>query len=534
MEKDLIVDISSERISIATLENGRLMELFRERRGFTHGVGDVYLGRVKKVVAGLNAAFVDVGFSIDGFLHYSDLLPNFLAQQQVLSALRTGELSPDKFVVAYADACAKGSQQIPKEGKISDYLNEGDFVLCRLTKEAISTKGPRLTTEVSIAGRNLILNPFEDKVSVSNKLDRGEAHRLKSLIKGVNTSGCGVIVRTAAEGKRSEAMHKELTKLEREWSQILLKLSGSIGSKKTYICLYEEPTRVLGLLRDTFDHSLRSISVNDENFFHDIQDYIEEIDPSNEGKVNVELYTGRLPIFDSKGVTKQIKSLMKKVVNYKKGAYLIIEQTEAMHVIDVNSGTRARKNEEQEATAVDVNMSAAEEIARQLRLRDLGGIIIVDFIDMKSKEHRDELYKHMVEQMKTDRSRHEILPLSRFGLMQITRQRVRQATKIDQDELCPSCQGTGKMSSASIFLVEKIEDELKKLIDTLDVPYINVHVHPYVDAYLKKGLYSTAIKWRLKISRRIHITPNQDLSLLKYKYYDIDGEELMVHEQEKR
>lgn len=533
VEKDLIIDISPELMSIATLEDGRLTELHREPRDFTHSLGDIYIGRVKRVVAGLNAAFVDVGFSIDGFMHYADLHPQFLVQQQVFDQLRMGKLEPEKYWPTYQKAVASSQEVLPKEGKISTYLKEGDYVLVQISKESISTKGPRLTTDISIAGRNLIINLFDQKLSVSSKLGREETQRLKSLIRSVNTVGYGVIVRTAAEGKRAETMHKELKKLERQWLQMLARIASSSTNKKHFLCVYQEPSRVLGVLRDTFDKSFRYVWVNDEDFYHEIEGYLDEIDPLREGAVRVQHYTGRVPIFDSKGVTKQIKSSLKRVVNYKKGAYLVIEQTEAMHVIDVNSGTRARKSDEQEDTAVDVNMAAAEEIVRQLKLRDLGGIIIVDFIDMKSKEHRDELYKYMVDLMKTDRSRHEILPLSKFGLMQITRQRVRPAIKIDQDEVCPSCRGEGKISGASILLVEKIEEELKILTETFEAPYINVHVHPYLDAYIKKGLYSVSIRWKFGISKRIHVTPNQSLSLLEYKFYNRDGEELQVHDRAK-
>lgn len=531
MEKDLIVDASSEElISIAVLEDDLLVELHHESRGATHVVGDIYLGRVERVIQGMNAAFVDVGFAVGGFLHYGDLHENFLAQQDALSQLCSGNLKPSEFVAAYKKNISSFTS-LPKEGKISDYIKNNDKILVQVTKEAISTKGPRLTTALTINGRNQVISPFDGKVSASAKLNHKESARLKNIVNSINTTGCGVIVRTAAEGKQSKEMQKDLEELWEHWLLVLDKLltSSSKRKKSSAICLYEESGRALGVLRDTYDKSFRSIWVNEESLFHDIEKYLGEIAP--EDAIKVQLYTGKLPIFDDKGVTKQIKALMKKYVKVEGGAYLVIESTEAMHVIDVNSGTSARRSEEQETTAFEVNKSAAEEIARQLRLRDLGGIIIVDFIDMKSKDSRDALYKQMVDLMSTDRSRHEILPLSKFGLMQITRQRIRPATKVDKDETCPSCQGKGKITEASILLVEKIEDELSRLIHTLDTPYINVHVHPYVDAYLKKGLYSISMKWRLKISSKVHITPNQDLSLIEYRYYDKSGEELIVHKK---
>ncbi|KGN97648.1 Rne/Rng family ribonuclease [Porphyromonas sp. COT-290 OH3588] len=520
MTSDLIVDVSAKQISMAVLEDQKLVELQRERRDLAFAVGDIYLGKVKKVMPGLNAAFVDVGYKKDAFLHYLDLGPTFGSQQRLLDIVASGKPIPSATKIPI-------SAELPKEGKIADYIKQGQLVLVQVVKEPISTKGPRLSAELSLAGRNMVLVPFSDKVSVSSKIQSIEERtRLKQLMLSIKPKNFSVIVRTSAEGKKASELDQELRRLVRRWEESIQKLP----KIKAPRIVYEEASRALGLLRDTFNPSFQSIHVNDADFYEDIKEYVASIAPGREEIV--QRYTGKLPIFDEKGVTKQIKSLFGRTVTYKKGAYLVIEQTEAMHVIDVNSGNRSRKSAEQEETAVDVNMSAAEELARQLRLRDLGGIIVVDFIDMHDPKNRELLYKHMVKLMEGDRARHNILPLSKFGLMQITRQRVRPAMQITTEETCPSCMGTGKMKS-SVLLTDQIEEKLKELVQQQSVSYINVHVHPYVAAYLNKGLlFSIARQWKLKIAKGIRVTPNQSLAFLDYKFLDKEGNEIELLEED--
>lgn len=497
---------------MAVLEDGRLVELQRERLDLAFAVGDIYLGRVKKVMPGLNAAFVDVGYNKDAFLHYLDLGPTFTCQQRLLEMMeKSGSIPPLSKIPSPAE--------LPREGKIADHLKVGQNVLVQVAKEPISTKGPRLTAELSLAGRNMVLLPFSDKVSVSNKIQSHEERtRLRQLILSIKPKNFSVIIRTSAEGKSARELDGELRKLVRRWEESI----GRLPKLKAPCNMYEEASRALGLLRDTFNPSFQSIFVNDSDYYEDIREYVASIAPGSEEVVK--LYKGKLPIFDEKNVTKQIKSSFGRTVTFKSGAYLIIEQTEAMHVIDVNSGNRSRKSAEQEETAIDVNMAAAEELARQLRLRDLGGIIVVDFIDMHDPKNRELLYKHMVKLMEHDRARHNILPISKIGLMQITRQRVRQAMDIPTEETCPSCMGTGKMKS-SILLTDQIEERLKDLKLDPTISYINLHVHPYVAAYLTKGLFSIATKWRLSIGK-IKVTPNQSLAFMDYKFLDREGNEL--------
>ncbi len=244
----------------------------------------------------------------------------------------------------------------------------------------------------------------------------------------------------------------------------------------------------------------------------------------------VQLYSGDLPILDNFGVTKQIKSLFGRTVTYKSGAYLIIEHTEAMHVIDVNSGNRAKGSDAQEKTAFDVNSAAADEIARQLRLRDMGGIIVIDFIDMADPGNRQKLFEHMNKAMANDRAKHNILPLSKFGIMQITRQRVRPSLDVETTENCPTCFGTGTVKP-SILFTDSLEGKIDCLVNKHHVKKFSLHIHPYVAAYVNKGLFPLSLQWKIKYSSGIRIIPNQSLGFLEYRFYDKDKNELDMKEE---
>ncbi|MCD8288059.1 MAG: ribonuclease E/G, partial [Porphyromonadaceae bacterium] len=419
MSSELVVDVQPKEVSIALLHDKRLVELQKEPCNITFALGDIYLGKVKKLMPGLNAAFVDIGCDKVAFLHYQDIGPYFttsakFTKQSLSDRKRT--LSLPKF---------KLLKEVEKEGSIADVLSVGQEILVQITKEAISTKGPRLTAELSFAGRFIVLIPFADKVSVSQKIKSGEEKgRLRQLLQSIKPQNFGVIVRTVAEGKRVAELDNEMRTLVKRWEDCLTKLQRA----KAPSLLYEETGRAVGLLRDIFNPSFENIYVNDEETFRQIHDYVNLIAPEREGIVK--RYDDDTPIFDHFAITKQIKSSFGKNISFKNGAYLIIEHTEALHVIDVNSGIRTKPNADQEATAFEVNMAAAEEIARQLRLRDIGGIIVIDYIDMANADNRQKLYDRMRELMEDDRARHNILPLSKFGLMQITRHRVRPALDI--------------------------------------------------------------------------------------------------------
>ncbi len=519
MTSELVVDVQKKEISIAILEDKNLVELQQEGKGENaFAVGDIYLGRVKKLIPGLNAAFIDVGYKKEAFLHYQDLGPNFSSQQKFTQQVRSK--SKKQPVIAKFQL----QPEIEKDGSIGDLLKPGDELLVQIAKEPISTKGPRLTAELSFAGRYLVLLPFGDKVSISTKIKSAEERaRLRQLIQSIKPKNFSVIVRTSAENIKVAELDHELKTLLNRWVNNIDK----VAQLTAPAIFFEETGRVVALLRDIYNDSFASIHVNDKDIYNQTKNYISLIAPGKEN--SVQLYSEEIPIFDKFGITKQIKSLFGRTVTYKNGAYLIIEHTEAMHVIDVNSGNRTKGSTEQETTAVQVNSTAAEEIARQLRLRDMGGIIVIDFIDMSEASNRQKLYEHMTKAMANDRAKHNILPLSKFGLMQITRQRVRPSLDFETEENCPSCFGTGK-SEPSILFTDTLERKIKTLVNKHRIKRFTLHIHPYVAAYVNKGLYPLSLQWKMKYSKGIKVIPDQSLSFLEYKFFDSKKNEMDMKE----
>ncbi len=520
MRSELVVDVKPHDMTTALLEDGRLMSLQRETRDVSYAVGNLYLAKVKKLMPGLNAAFVNVGYSKDAFLHYLDLGSQFNTFSEYIKTVRE---NPAKRPVSISKL--KLQSDTNKHGTVSDLLTQGQELLVQIAKEPISTKGPRLTTEITFTGRFLVLTPFNDKISVSQKIkDHAEKTRLRRLIESMKPKNFGVIVRTSAENKRAAELNNELRTLLKAWDDAIAKVQHA--SVPTLV--YEEESRAVGEIRDIFNPDFESIQVNNADVYDQIKNYVSLIAPDRSDIV--QLYSDDMPIFDKFGITKQIKTSFGKTVSFKSGAYIIIESTEALHVIDVNSGNRSRTSTDQESNALNVNLLAADEIARQLRLRDMGGIIVIDFIDMAQPEHRNELYKHMREVMQKDRARHNILPLTKFGLMQITRQRVRPALDIATEETCPSCGGKGQVQPSLLF-TDKLKDKIDYLVNTLNASDFIMYVHPYVDAYLKKGLFSEYGKWRREFKRKFRILPDQSLNYLEYKVFDKSRNEIDLKEE---
>lgn len=518
MRSELIVDVKPDNISTALTEDGRLVSLQKEPRDASYAVGNLYIAKVKKLMPGLNAAFVNVGFEKDAFLHYLDLGSQFKAYKQFIAAALD-----DKRHVPQVSKM-KSTPDIDKHGTITDVLEVGQQLIVQIAKEPISSKGPRLTTEISFTGRFLVLIPFNDKISVSQKIKSTEEKlRLRQLIESIKPRNFGIIIRTSAEGKRVAELNNELKALMKCWEDSIAKAQRSDAPS----LIYEEESRAVSLIRDIFNPSFENIYVNNAEIFDQIQHYVTLI--AADKKEIVKLYAEDTPIFDHFNITRQIKTSFGKTVSFKSGAYIIIESTEALHVIDVNSGNRSKNSTNQESNALDVNLRAADEIARQLRLRDMGGIIVIDFIDMAQADHRQALYEHMKEVMANDRARHNILPLSKFGLMQITRQRVRPALDIATAEACPSCGGKGEVQPSLLF-TDMLKDKIHYLIHSLKVVNFTMYVHPFVDAYLKKGLLSEYRRWRIEFGRKFRILPDQSLAYLEYKVFDHDKNEIDLKE----
>jgi len=514
MERELVIDVTSSEITIALLEDKRLVELNKESTSNNFSVGDIYMGKVKRIMPALNAAFIDIGDEKDAFLHYFDLGLHFKLLNDY-----TKKVVANQFPEVTAPE--HNAPILPKEGKIADVLTVGQSILVQIVKEAISTKGPRLTAEISIAGRNLVLIPFSSKISISQKMeDKLERRRLERLVRSILPKGFGVIIRTVAEGKKTAILVPELNALIKRWETAAEK----IKSSKPPQLLVSEINRTSAILRDLLNGTYNNIYVNDGSLYEEIKEYVISIAPEKE-KI-VKLYNGNEPIFEQFQVSKQIRSSFGKYVSLKSGAYLIMEQTEALHVVDVNSG-RTRGDNNQEAQALEVNMLAASEIARQVRLRDIGGIIVVDFIDLDKAENRQKLFDHMRGIMENDRAKHNILPLSKFGLMQMTRQRVRPATQINNNEQCPSCQGSGKIAP-SILLDDVLQNQLTYLVHEKKIKNITLKVHPYIATYLTSGLISRRFKWARKNNCTLRVKSVSAYSFLEYQWFDKNGDKIVI------
>ncbi|MDC8002710.1 ribonuclease E/G [Aureisphaera galaxeae] len=513
MSYELFIRSSSQEVDFALLKDGKLVELHKEEENNKFSVGDVFIAKIRKTVPGLNAAFVNVGYEKDAFLHYHDLGPKVLSLLKFVKRVSTGKLRD------YSLKNFPFEKEIDKNGGINDALKNNQSILVQIVKEPISTKGPRISSELSIAGRYIVLVPFSDRVSISQKIEtREEKDRLKRLINSIKPKGFGVIIRTVAEGKKVAELDRDLQNLVDRWNAMCKKLRGAHHPSK----VLGELNRGASIIRDVFNDSFSAIHIDDENLYLQIKDYVQEIAPKKENIVK--LYDSRVPIFEKFGIERQIKTSFGKTVSGAKGAYLVIEHTEALHVIDVNSGNRSNKSKTQEETALEVNLIAASEVARQLRLRDMGGIIVVDFIDMGKPENRKALYNHLRDEMKDDKAKHKILPPSKFGLVQITRQRVRPEVNIKTREENPNNGESGEVE-APIVLVQKMEEELKRLFNK-DYKKVTLNTHPFIAAFLTKGFPSVRTKWFMEHKKWVKILPRDAYTYLEYHFHDKDGNEI--------
>ncbi len=513
MDKELIIRSSSDVVDFALLKDGKLIELHKDEDDNNFAVGDVFIAKIRKAVPGLNAAFVNVGYEKDAFLHYHDLGPQLPSLLKFVKRVSTGK---------HTDFLLKNFQfekEIDKNGRISDALKTNQSILVQIVKEPISTKGPRISSELSIAGRYIVLVPFSDRISISQKIEsKEEKDRLKRLVRSITPKGFGVIVRTVAEGKKVAELDKDLQNLLTRWTAMCKKLNKAHHPSK----VLGEMNKASSILRDIFNDSFSSIVVDDEALYVQIKDYVQEIAPNKESIVKY--YKNGVPLFEKYGIERQIKTSFGRTVSMAKGAYLVIEHTEALHVVDVNSGNRSNKEKNQEDTALEVNLISASEIARQLRLRDMGGIIVVDFIDMNNAENRKKLFNHLREEMQDDKAKHKILPPSKFGLIQITRQRVRPERNIETKEENPN--GVeGSEIEAPIKVIQKINQDLERIFKK-DYNKVTLNTHPFIAAFLTKGILSVRFKWFLDHKKWVKVQPRDAYTYLEYHFVDQNGKEI--------
>jgi ribonuclease G len=516
VSKEIIIDSTPAEVSIALLEDKQLVELHKEVTNRSFSVGDIYLGKVRRINSGLNAAFVEVGQGKDAFLHYLDLGPqvkSLMKFTRLISQAKDKATPFDKFEL---------EPDIEKAGKMNHILGPNQPILVQIAKEPISTKGPKITSEISLAGRFLVLVPFSNRISVSQKIkSQEERNRLKRLLMSIKPNNYGVIIRTVAEGKRVAELVADLNDLTVKWDKIVRKLFAA----KAPAVIHHEMDRSASIIRDMLNESFNSIHVNNEDLYDDLKGYIKTILP--EKSDIIKLYKGRKNIFEQLGVDIQIKTSFGKKVTIKEGSYLIIEHTEAMHVIDVNSGHRTSKSGESDEQAFQTNLEAAREIGRQLRLRDMGGIIVVDFIDMQNKNHRKALFDALRDSMKADKAKHTILPPTKFGIVQITRQRVRPEVEMKTVEKCPTCGGSGEIR-ASIVLIEEIENHIRYLLLEQNASFLKLTVHPFVYAFLRRKWYHTQRKWFRMYRKWIRLEEVSSYHFMEYHFFNKADDEISL------
>ncbi len=517
MSNELFISTTQNGERIALTQDKRLIEYHVDQAENQFSVGDIYLGTVKKVVSGLNAAFIDIGYEKDAFLHYHDLSPNIRS----VNAYTKGILNKKPYSTRLKGF--KMQPQIDKLGKVTEVLTKGQPILVQVVKEPISSKGPRLSCDISIAGRYVVLVPFASAVNISKKItSKQERQRLHKLLNSVKPENFGVIVRTVAEGKDIEDLKRDLEECVEKWENGIQQLKKAKPRDR----IVSEMDRAASLLRDMLNDDFDNVIVDSKDNFAKIKSLLQSIAPE---KVKIlKLHSGKAKLFEQFGIEKQLKSLFGRSVSLPSGGYLIIEHTEALHVIDVNSGNKSTREEDQEATAVNVNKEAAAEIARQLRLRDMGGIVVVDFIDMKKAQNRKEVNDALKAEMKGDRSKYTILPITKFGLAQITRQRVRPEMNIVTKEKCPTCNGTGSIQ-ASIAVTDLLENHLEHLLEKQNEGTISIILHPFLYAYYREGLISRQIKWFMKYKRWIKLVKDSSLGVTDFHFINSHGEEIEIN-----
>ncbi|HRE40140.1 MAG TPA: Rne/Rng family ribonuclease [Ignavibacteria bacterium] len=508
IKKEILINASSGEIRIAVTEDSKLAEFFVESPDQERNVGDIFLGKVGKVMPGIRAAFIDLGFPQDAFLHFSDT-----NSYGTLASIDDEDSDIEEDDEDNDNGSSSGSTEDkirfnPKE------LKRHQEVIVQVTKEPVGKKGVRVTSKISIPGRYLVLIPFGKKVGMSKKIYQPkEKYRLRKIVRSVLPKGFGVIVRTVAANQDEKLILDDLNKLINEWNKIEEKLK----TVKAPEILYKDASTTSSVIRDLLKVDISKLVVDSKKLHKEIRTYIENTSP--EYLERLELYTGNQPLFDAFRIEKQLNDSLNKKVWVKGAGYIVIENTEAMTVIDVNSGKYA-KEKEQEINSLNTNIESAKEIVRQVRLRDLGGIIVIDFIDLYEEKSRKKLYEELRKEFRKDRAKVTVLPMSEFGLVQITRQRIRQNILKAISDTCPMCAGTGHVQSRSGFITE-MERWVQRYKGSGEKLNLVLKVNPFVYDYLTKGIFSrlTKIKFKYLISFKVEV--ENALALDDFKFYDL-------------
>ncbi len=524
MKKDIIINSTANEHRIAILEDGKLAELFVETPGKARNVGDIYLGRIAKVMPGIRAAFVNIGMEQDAFLHFSDV--GSIEEFNVLFDDEDDEKDDDAPTTGEAgkEVVAGGGDGAPASGEIavmSDRrrepsgrrqppgyqdvnLQKGQSILVQITKEPVGKKGVRVRSAISLPGRFLVLIPFDGKVGASKKLNNfKEKRRLRRAVRSMLPKGFGAIIRTVADGKSEEMLKQDLDELIKTWQGI----EKAVKSENPPALIYKDMNTTSSVIRDLFQDTVEHVVVDDKKLYKETRAYVQWMSPDMLGRV--EYYREKEPIFDKYGIEKDIQTLFSKKIWLKSGGYLFIEKTEAMTVIDVNSG-RYAATKEQELNSLRTNLESAREVCRQLRLRDIGGLIVVDFIDLEDEKNRKKIYDEMKKELRKDRAKMTVLPMTEFGLMQITRQRIRQSVQMSFSESCPMCGGTGLVQSKT-STVNQIERWIKRFKSEKREYRLELRVNPTIAEYLTHGTISRITKMQFKFFVKLKLVSDPTL-----------------------
>ncbi|MCK9480642.1 MAG: Rne/Rng family ribonuclease [Bacteroidia bacterium] len=516
MVNELFIERVAGQTKIALLSDKKLVEYHNESGNESFKVGDLYLGKVKRVVPGINAAFIDIGDTRDAFLHIHDLGVKFLTYNNYFKTAHQAGVKNTKLDnIEFQPDTFKGAP-------IGDYVKKGQLIMVQILKEPIHNKGARVGCDISFAGRYLVLMPFSQQLSVSRKIGNPEKKKeIKNLFRDFRPQNFGIIVRTVAEEATYEEVKNDLQEQLKKWDSTVKALHNANHRTK----LLSEGSKIEVILRDLLNDSFENIWVNEMPLMDEIRQIVNRI---SHGKSNlVKLYKGKASLFENFDIDRQIKTSFGKKVPFSAGSYLIIEHTEALHVIDVNSGRQLNAGESQQEISLRVNLEAAQEIARQLRLRDMGGIIVVDFIDLKSPLHKKQLNEKLLEYMKADKARHSILPMSKFGLIQITRERIRPETVIITSEVCPACNGSGKVESANL-LEDRIDEALAYLYMNQNMKKLTLVCNPILKSYFTKGIITIRMKWFLKYGKWLNIRDDKQTPLGLFAFENQAGEEIVL------
>ncbi|MBK6913829.1 MAG: Rne/Rng family ribonuclease [Ignavibacteriales bacterium] len=508
MTKEIIINSSTSQTRVAITEDGNLADFFVDYPENRRMVGDIYLGKIARVLPGIRAAFVDIGMQHDAFLHFSDIGDRTKQFQEMLGDDADVDEEEDESSAPANNSPQKQFNRQPSQ--VVPHLAKGQDIIVQITKEPVNNKGVRVTSSVSLPGRFCVLLPFDNKVGISKRIsDYRERRRLRSLARSFLPENYGLIIRTVAKNQSEEALHDDLNTLMKTWNEI----ESTVKTEKPPALIYQDVTTTSSVIRDLLTADVSKVFIDSKKLYKQIKNYVEIVQPGIADKI--ELFRSSGAIFDSFRIEEQVKTLMGRKVSLPSGGYLIIEQTEAMFVVDVNSG-RYAKNKEQELNSLKTDLEAAREIARQLRLRDIGGIIVIDFIDLEDDKNRKKVYDEIKKEMRRDRAKSSVLPMSDFGLMQITRQRVRQNINQAMFEVCPYCLGSGRLTKYS-HLVYDIEEWVRKFIKESKERSIILKCHPVLASKFRENKYKTLWKLRLKYFVRLKIQEDETMPLGRVK-----------------